>query len=156
MTCTHSRRRRTIRRTSVALVGLMSLACAGKSAETKRMEAIAGTYVWDHETDPATDPGHMHLHEQHTLTLRPDGRWTATHLAEVDGQSQPVPPDSGTYHVQGATLTTSPTEEQPAMEYTISGDTLWIRAAAALAQGEAVTGVDIPQGSGESFLVRQQ
>lgn len=99
---------------------------------------------------------HMHLHERHALTLRPDGRWTATHLAEVDGQPQSVPPDSGTYHVQGTTVTTSPTEEQPAMEYTISGDTLWIRTAGALAQGKAVTGVDIPQGSGESFLVRQR
>ena len=155
MTCMHSRRRGTIRRTSVALVGLVSVAC-GKSAEAKRMEAIAGSYVWEYETDTATDPGHMHLHERHTLTLRPDGRWTATHLAEVDGQPQPVPADSGTYHVQGATLTTSPTEERPAMEYTISGDTLWIRAAAALAQGKAVTGVDMPQGSGESFLVRQR
>src|SRR3981081_4631837 len=118
MTCTYSRSRGTIRRMSVVLIGLVSLVGACKSAEAKRREAIAGNYIWEYETDPATDPGHMHLHERHTLTLRPDGRWSATHLAEVDGQAQSVPPDSGTYHVQGATLTTSATEEQLAMEYT--------------------------------------
>ena len=146
----------TTNRLSLALIGLVLLVAACESAESKRMKAIAGDYVSEYETDPATDPGHMHVHERHTLTLHPDGSWSTKHLAEVNGEATPVQPDAGTYRVQGVTLSLSPTEQMPAMHYTISGDTLWIRAAAALAQGKAVTGIDVPEGSGESFLVRQR
>ena len=147
----------TIRRASVALIGLVSFVAACESAESKRMKAMAGNYVWEYETDPATDPSHVRVHERHTLTLSPDGSWSTNHLAELNGEASPVQRDGGTYRVQGVTLSLSPTESQPAMQYTISGDTLWIRAAAAMALGKAVTSIDMPPGEHDtSFLVRQR
>ena len=145
----------TTNRLSLALIGLVLLVAACESAESKRMEAIAGDYVSEYETDPATDPGHMHVHERHTLTLRPDGSWSTKHLAEVNGEATPVQPDAGTYRVQGVTLALSPTEQMPAMHYTISGDTLWIISSDKVALTKAVTGVDLGGDNKQGFLVRQ-
>jgi hypothetical protein len=146
----------TTHRFSLVLIGLVFFVAACESAESKRMKALAGDYVSEYETDPATDPGHMHVHERHTLTLRPDGTWSTTHLAEVDGRATPVQPDQGTYRIQGTTLSTRETEQSPAGHYTISGDTLWIIASDKVALTKAVTGIDMSGGNNEQgFLVRQ-
>jgi hypothetical protein len=137
-------------------MGLLSLAAACQSDETKRMQSIAGSYAWDYESEPA--PGHQEpfLHERFTLILRPDGRWTSAHLAEINGEAQPQSLDSGSYRVQGVTLTTGATELGPAQQYTISGDTLWIRTAAQAARAKAITGLDMSKGNSPGFLIRQQ
>lgn len=145
-----------IARSSLAVAGLVLLAGACQSAESKRMKEIAGTYVREYETDPATDPSGMRVHERHALTLRPDGTWTRTHLAEVNGEVTPVPDETGSYRVDGVMVAIGATENGPAQQYTISGDTLFPRTSLAEAQTKAVTSMDMPTGPGPSFLLRQR
>ena len=147
-----------VRRLAVAFVGLLTLVAACESAESKQMKTLAGTYVWEYETDPATDPGHMWLHEKATMTLRADGTWALHHIAEIQGKSDNLPQnENGSYRVQGVTLVLGATENAPARKYTISGDTLWIKSnAEAAALAKAVTGVDPVQSNTDApdYFVR--
>jgi hypothetical protein len=152
----HVRQRWMMGRTSMVFVALLSLAAACESAESKQMKALAGTWVWEYETDPVTDPGHMWLHEKRELTLRPDGSWSSTQLAEIGGNKESSSSDSGHYRVNGVTLVTRATENYPAQSFTVSGDTLWIRAAAAIAETKAVTGVDFAKSDTPDYYVRKR
>jgi hypothetical protein len=123
------------------------------------MHALAGTYVTVHDED--------NYHSRLALTLREDSHWTSASEEVMAGKDllaggrsgdAIVPPgytDSGTFALQGVVLAVR-SERDGVHHYTVSGDTLWWRGAAMAALGTAVTGVQTPPSSGESFLVRQR
>ncbi|HET7457410.1 MAG TPA: hypothetical protein VFJ74_07130 [Gemmatimonadaceae bacterium] len=137
---------------------LLPLAC-GPSEEEKRVRAVAGTYVHEYETDPATDPAGARIHERQTLTLRPDRTWTMARFAEVNGSTMVDASTSGRFGLDGASLIARSAPqgddgESFDLRYTVSGDTLWTRSAHDVAVTKAVTGIDMK--AEETFLVRQR
>ena len=127
-----------------------SVAC-GPSAEEKRLEALAGTDVYEYELQPSAD--RVRVHERQTLTLRPDHTWSMTRLAEINDKREVDATESGRFVLDGATLIVR-SEESGVSRYTVSGDTLWTRSAQAIAETKAVTGIEMK--AEESFLVRER
>ena len=123
----------------------------GEEDERARVEAVAGTYA--RETTDQAGPGGQIVHQRVALTVRPDGRWTMLREATVDGAPFVSAADSGTYRLEGATLTTT-SPESGAFGYTVAGDTLWMSAADQRAATRAVTGIDAGPGGG--YLVRER
>lgn len=151
----HTAARRGVTLAALPLLLLVALAAAcGPSEQEKRLRALAGTYVHEYETDPATDPGGLRVHERQALTLKADGTWSMTRLVEINDQPQGGGgPESGRFGVSGATLNVH-SENTGMTQYTVSGDTLWMRGARAAALTKAVTGIDMK--TEESFLVRER
>lgn len=149
-----SRRRRTAAPARLALAAFLPLlAAACESEEAKRVKQVAGEYVFDFEFDSATKASVASSIGERTYTFRPDMHWTARAVDPRSGEVTII--DSGTYRVKGAMLTTGATEQSPVAQYTISGDTLWLRQARMIAQAEAVTGVKAT-GTVQTFLVRRR
>lgn len=150
-----NRRRLSVACRPVVLASLAIVVIACESAEEKRMKTLAGTYVWEYETDPATDPCGCRAHERHAVTLKADGQWTMAHLAEMNGEAQPGAADSGSYRADSTSVTMGATEQGPAQRYTVKGDTLWAGDNGAAARTKEITSLDMPGGNSPGFLVRQ-
>ena len=143
-------------RASRALLAALALAaplaaCGGE--EAKRVKTLAGTYAYESETDPRTDPSGMHVHQRKAVTLRRDGHWVMTYNVTMNGDPMPGAVDSGTFRVQGVTLALN-SEEEGVQQYTVKGDTLWAQVARQLALTKQITGMDIKVE--DSFLVRER
>jgi hypothetical protein len=123
---------------SAPILLLLVVAC-GPSEQEKRLRALAGTYAYEYETDPATDPGHMRIHERQALTLKADNTWRLVHTVELNGAPAGGGADSGRFGVSGSTLNVT-SEANGLVQYTVSGDTLWARNGrmAAMAAGMGV------------------
>jgi hypothetical protein len=151
---------RTSRVLDAVRAGLAScafLACltACESAESKRMKALAGDYVYEYASD--TIPGREPVMKgSNILTLRPDGKYIYKQISQMVDQPEQVFVDSGAYRINGTTLATSPTEAMPLQRYTISGDSLWAIVSGQIALTKAVTGIDVGGGGNQVPLVRRR
>lgn len=157
MTCPTSPRFNPARRAapaSVALLLVLTAAC--QSAESKRMQELAGNYVSTYESETLPGEREPWIVETNTLSLRADGRWTLNVARTVNGKADHVNADSGAYRVDGTTLAMGATEAGPPARYTISGDTLWSMDSGQRALAERVTGVKATEPAEQSFYVRQR
>lgn len=130
--------------------------------DSKRLHALAGTYVTVHDEG---GPGEVSIHSRFALTFRPDYHWTSASEFIFDGKDMlaggrvgdeiapPAYADSGSFALKGdVVVVRSP--RQGISEYLIDGDTLWTHNARQAELATAVTGVPVPRGS-ETFLLRQ-
>ena len=102
-------------------------ACGGE--EARRREAVVGKYSRE-KLDQAGSGGQS-IRQLMTLTLRADNRWTMLSEATVNGVPYSSTQDSGSYSLKGATLVTN-SPISGLGQFTVSGDTLRIDAAAYL------------------------
>lgn len=136
------------------LFGLVVLS-ACESAESKRMKALAGDYVYEYASD--TIPGQEPVAKgSNILTLRPDGKYLYKQVSQMGSDPEHVFVDSGAYRISGTTLVTGRTEEMPSQQYTISGDTLWANTSRQIAQTEAVTGMKFNTDNQQPRMVRRR
>lgn len=153
---------------SRALVGsawgliLVATFAACESEDAKRTKALAGTYVFEVNEGE----GGSIVHQRNALTLRVDNHWTEAREFTMGGQDMlaaqlvgdtQVPAgysDSGTFALKGVILSQN-SQLAGVTQYTVSGDTLWIRGSDRVALAKAVTSVDPGLGP-EGFYVRQR
>ena len=138
-------RRRSMVRLVMPLAALAPLAC--KTEVEKKMEAMAGTYVHEASAGPGAPSGQFLARRE--IVLRPNGRFVMTSSLEMRGAPRTSGADSGSYRVQGVTVSLhSEVERGVPMKYTLSGDTLF---SAMAAMAKAVTGMDMEE---EAFVKR--
>ena len=138
-------RRRSQVRFVLPLLALAPLAC--KTEVEKKMEAMAGTYVHEASAGPGAPSGQFLARRE--IVLRPNGRFVMTSSIDVPGMMSTSGADSGSYRVQGVTVSLiSEVERGVPMKYTLSGDTLF---SAMAAMAKAVTGMDMEE---EAFVKR--
>jgi hypothetical protein len=117
-------------------------------------DKVVGSYVRTWQEGIPPEKGYDGENpDRHVLTLRKDGRWTAEH-SEFAIQQFDVPPDSGTWTLDGTTLTIRPTELGP-MQYTVSGDTLFPRTPRQAQLAEMATGYSMRIGE-FTYLLRER
>jgi hypothetical protein len=123
----------------LALVSLVALACA--TEVEKKMQAMAGSYVHEMTGGP-NDPAGVFT-ARREITLREGGRFVMTSMLNIPGQVDASNVDSGSYRVQGVTVSLhSEVERGMPMKFTLSGDTLF---SANAAMAKAVAGVEIAE-----------
>lgn len=135
-------------RTAAVLVLLAATACEGPE------DRIAGRYVrtWREGVTPqrgfaGTEP------DRHVLILHADRTWTSEHPPKSIQQFD-VPFDSGTWYLDGVTLTVRPTEIG-VMQYTVNGDTLYPRTPPNMRQSEIVNDFSMNIGV-NTYLLRER
>ena len=132
---------------SAAAMLLAAAACAEKKPDlTAKMPG-----TWTQELKQGGQGGT--IVQKTTLVLEAGGTYTMTNSVAMDGRQMAGGTDAGTWAVNDAILALN-SPNQGVTRYTISGDTLFMRAAEKYAQTKAVTGTDLAAGD-ETFLVRQ-
>jgi hypothetical protein len=146
-------RHRAHRFTSAARMLALSLVVGGVACN-RAEDQLVGSYVrtWQEGIPPETGYDGENP-DRHVLTLRKDGRWTTEHPEHAIQQFD-VPPDSGTWTLDGTTLTIRPTELGP-MQYTVSGDTLFPRTPRQAQLAEMATGYSMKIGE-FTYLLRER
>jgi len=140
--------------TSLVVLAMSVSAC--ESAESKQMKALAGSYISDYESEIPPGQTEPWITSRNTMVFRPDGRWTLSRVRVVSGDTTIDAPDSGSYRILGTTLAMGATEQGPAAQLTISGDTLWSLDTGERARAEAVTGLRFAPPKEQGFYVRQR
>ena len=124
------------------------------SSCTSPEDRIAGRYVrtWREGVTPQRGIGGSEP-DRHVLILGANRRWTSEHPPQSIQQFD-VPFDSGTYYLDGVTLTVAPTQLGP-MQYTVSGDTLFPRTPESIRRSEKVDGYSMGIGI-DTYLLRER
>jgi hypothetical protein len=127
---------------------LAATACEGPE------DRIAGRYVRTWREGVTPERGFDGVEpDRHVLILNADRTWTSEHPPKSIQQFD-VPFDSGTWHLDGVTLTIRPTDLGP-MQYTVNGDTLHPRTPANARLSEMATGFSMKIGA-NTYLVRER
>ena len=126
---------------------LVTIAC--ESPEDR----IAGKYVRTWREGVTPERGFDGEPDRHVLILTANRTWTSEHPPQSIQQFD-VPFGSGTYYLNGVTLTLRPTELGP-MQYTVSGDTLFPRTPEGVRRSEAIDGYSMGIGV-NTYLLRER
>lgn len=143
------------RRLVPSFLRILPLALVLAAGACSRAEdELVGSYVRTWQEGIPPEKGYDgETPDRHVLILRKDGRWTSEH-PEYAIQQFDVPPDSGTWTLDGTTLTIRPTDLGP-MQYTVSGDTLFPRTPRQAQLAEMATGYSMKIGE-FTFLLRER
>ena len=133
-----------MRRRSAPSVALLVLPVAALGCATeveKKMQAMAGSYVHEMKGGPNDPAGEFTARRE--ITLRGNGRFVLTSMVNIPGHVDASSADSGSYRVQGVTVSLhSEVERGLPMKFTLSGDTLF---SANAAMAKAIAGVEIAE-----------
>jgi len=133
----------------MAATALLLISVGCESPEDR----IAGRYVRTWREGVTPQRGMYGEPDRHVLILRANRTWTSEHPPQSIQQFD-VPFDSGRYHLNGVTLTIAPTQ-LGAMQYTVSGDTLFPRTPEGVRRSEMVDGYSMRIGV-DTYLLRER
>ena len=133
----------------MAATAMLLITVACESPEDR----IAGRYVRTWREGVTPQRGIHGEPDRHVLILSADRTWTSEHPPQSIQQFD-VPFDSGRYYLNGVTLTIAPTE-LGAMQYTVSGDTLFPRTPEGVRRSEMVDGYSMRIGV-DTYLLRER
>jgi hypothetical protein len=116
-------------------------------------DRIAGRYVRTWREGVKPELGLDGEPDRHVLVLTADRTWSSEHPARSIQQFD-VPFDSGTYYLEGVTLTLRPTPLGP-IQYTVNGDTLFPRTPEGVRRAEMADGYSMKIGV-NTYLLRER